>query len=74
MSTIVSSSTARPALRRIRDGYWRVTAPSGVVLGYVEEIDQEASRRYRAKRLVASTRVVEVGDFSEVAEAIECLR
>ena len=73
MSTI-ASSTARPALRRIRDGYWRVTAASGVLLGYVEEVEQDAARRYRAKRLLGSARVMEVGEFSDVAEAVECLR
>jgi hypothetical protein len=74
MSRIVSTSTARPALRRIRDGYWRVTAASGVVLGYLEQVEPDPRPRYRAKRLLASAQVVEVGEFGDLAEAVECLR
>ena len=74
MFTIASSSTARPALRRIRDGYWRVTAVSGVLLGYVEEVEHDSTTRYRAKRLLGSARVMEVGEFSDVTEAVDCLR
>jgi hypothetical protein len=63
-----------PALRRIRDGYWRVSAASGVVLGYVEEIADPAGPRFRARRLYSSGRVGDIGDFWARADAIECLR
>lgn len=74
MSSIARTASAHPALRRVRDGYWRVTATSGVVLGYVEEVESGATRRYRARKLFASTRVMEVGEFGDVADAVECLR
>ncbi|MCS5733082.1 hypothetical protein [Herbiconiux daphne] len=64
----------QPALRRVRDGYWRVTAASGVVLGYVEQTDADGVARYRAKRLFSSLRVVEIGEFGAREEAAECLR
>lgn len=74
MSTTARTASAHPALRRVRDGYWRVTATSGVVLGYVEEVGEGSVTRFRAKRLIASVRVVEVGEFGDAAEAVECLR
>jgi hypothetical protein len=74
MSTIARTASAHPALRRVRDGYWRVTAASGVVLGYVEEVGEGSGTRFKAKRLFTSTRVVEVGEFCDAAEAVECLR
>jgi hypothetical protein len=74
MSTIARTASAHPALRRVRDGYWRVTAASGVVLGYVEEVGEGAGIRFRAKRLFAATRIAEVGEFGDVSEAVECLR
>jgi hypothetical protein len=73
MKTTTTTPTA-PALRRVRDGYWRVTAASGIVLGYVEETESEGQTRYRAKRLFSSLRVVEIGEFSRRDEALEILR
>ena len=73
--TTTSSTTTGPALRRIRDGYWRVTAASGLVLGYVEQIDADGELRFAAKRLLpSSNRVVGIGDFHSRDEAAECLR
>jgi hypothetical protein len=74
--TTTTASSASPAVRRVRDGYWRVTAASGRVAGYVEALDTGGERpRYRAKRLVPGTvRVVEVGDFWRFEEAAECVR
>ena len=76
MTTAAIAATATsPALRRIRDGYWRVTASSGIVLGYVEEVAAAAEPRFVAKRLVPSTtRVVAIGEFWHREEAAECLR
>ncbi|MCS5718665.1 hypothetical protein N1027_11025 [Herbiconiux sp. CPCC 205763] len=64
----------RPELRRVRDGYWRVTAPSGILLGYVEEFESEGLPRYRATRLHPPLRLVAIGEFAEREEAAECLR
>lgn len=63
-----------PQLRRVRDGYWRVTAPTGILLGYVEEIESEGRQRYRATRLHPPLRLVGIGEFGEREEAAECLR
>jgi hypothetical protein len=72
--TTTTPTLNRPELRRVRDGYWRVTAPSGIVLGYVEEIDQEGLPRYRATRLHPPLRLVPIGEFGGRDEAAECLR
>ncbi len=64
----------RPELRRVRDGYWRVTAASGIVLGYVEEVENEGRLRYRATRLHPPLRLLPIGEFGGREEAAECLR
>ena len=73
-----STTTGRPALRRVREGYWRVTAASGHVLGYVElragEHGETGGPRFTAKRLLPSLVVVPIGDFGSAEEAMECLR
>ncbi|MDO9398405.1 MAG: hypothetical protein Q7T71_17820 [Herbiconiux sp.] len=75
MTTAVRIRSTGPALHRIRDGYWRVTAASGAVLGYVEQVDSDGLIRFRAKHLVpGTTRVVELGEFWQRDEAAECLR
>jgi hypothetical protein len=63
-----------PAVHRVRDGYWRVTATSGIVLGYVEEVADPQGPRFRARRLYSSGRVGDVGEFWQRGEAVECLR
>jgi len=63
-----------PGLRRVRDGYWRVTAASGAVLGYVEEISGESRARYRAKRLHSGLRILDIGEFGSRDDAAESLR
>ncbi|SDZ29403.1 hypothetical protein SAMN05216554_3097 [Herbiconiux ginsengi] len=64
-----------PHLRRVRDdGYWRVTAPSGILLGYVEEVEVDGRPRYRATRLHPPLRLVGIGEFAALDEATECLR
>ncbi|WP_368496738.1 hypothetical protein [Herbiconiux sp. A18JL235] len=73
-----STTTGRPALRRVREGYWRVTAASGHVLGYVELNEgghgEPTVRRFTAKRLLPSLVVVPIGEFGSAEEALECLR
>jgi hypothetical protein len=71
MSTTTAS---RPALRRIRDGYWRVTAADGHVLGYVESSDRADAERFTAKRLLRSLQVVAIGEFGSADDAVESLR
>ncbi len=63
-----------PGLRRVRDGYWRVTAASGAVLGYVEQASDDGRARYRAKRLHSGVRILDIGEFGALDEAAESLR
>ncbi len=74
MTTTHHARHAVPALRPIRDGFWRVTAASGAVLGYVEEHLDDGRRRYVARRLHSGIRILEVGEFGGLEEAVECLR
>jgi len=74
MTTSILTGRQGPATRRIRDGYWRVTAAAGFVLGYVEQLDDEGVPRFRARRLLPSMRQMEIGDFWGFDEAVECLR
>jgi hypothetical protein len=72
MTTI--TRTLGPELHRVRHGYWRVIAPSGVVLGYVEEFESDGVPRFRARRLLGAARLVEFGEFWVRADAVEALR
>ncbi|MGA1838393.1 hypothetical protein VD659_15845 [Herbiconiux sp. 11R-BC] len=82
METTTQTGLRHPELRRVRDGYWRVTAASGLVLGYVEQLEAEQSGapRYRARRLHAAAsfataaRISDIGEFASREEAAECLR
>jgi hypothetical protein len=79
MNTITTTTPGKPVLRRVREGYWRVTASSGAVLGYIEETTAGAPPaerpRYRAKRLLpGGARVAELGEFAEQTDAVACLR
>ncbi|MGD8167343.1 hypothetical protein ACEXOS_008975 [Herbiconiux sp. P16] len=72
--TTTTPITNRPELRRVRDGYWRVTAPTGILLGYVEEVESEGRLHYRTTRLHPPLRLVPIGEFGALDEAAECLR
>lgn len=75
MSISAQSTTGSgPEIRRIREGYWRVSGAAGAVLGYVEETTDAGGPRYRAKRLYSTGRVGEIGDFSRQQDAVECFR
>lgn len=76
MTTITRTlgSPVGPDLHRVRQGYWRVTAPSGVMLGYVEEFESDGVPRFRARRLLAASRLVEFGEFWHREDAVEALR
>jgi hypothetical protein len=63
------------ALVKLRGDLWRMTRPTGEVLGYVERFPTIAGERFRAKRLLARQgRFVVDGEFWSVNDAIECLR
>lgn len=61
------------ALVPLHDCLWRVTRPDGEVLGYVEALEGRDGRRFRAKRVNARLRrFVNVGEFWEMHDAVEC--
>jgi hypothetical protein len=70
-----TTPTARPgvALVQLHNELWRVTRPSGEVLGYIERFAEPEGTRYRAKRLlVQQRRFVIVGEFWGIDEALDC--
>jgi hypothetical protein len=76
-STDFTSSPARtrPGLHlvQLHDELWRVTRPSGEVLGYVERFGVRAGLRFRAKRfIVRQRRFVEMGEFWSMDDAVDC--
>jgi hypothetical protein len=63
------------AMIQLHDSLWRVTRPSGEVLGYIEKFEQQASEKFRAKRLLPrQRRFLPVGDFWDIDDAIDCFR
>jgi hypothetical protein len=57
-----------------RGGLWRVARRDGVVLGYVEHIDDEGVR-YRAKRMLPrAAGFTIIGDFWTADQAVDALR
>ncbi|MCU1583957.1 MAG: hypothetical protein JWM49_513 [Microbacteriaceae bacterium] len=60
-------------LVQLNDELWRVTRPTGEVLGYLEQFRVRAGLRYRAKRfIVRQNRFIEVGEFWSMDDAIDC--
>ena len=58
-----------------RGALWRVARPDGVVLGYVERVDDAAGAMYRSKRMVGRAAGFDVvGDFGVPDDAVEALR
>ena len=58
-----------------RGALWRIARSDGVVLGYVERVDDEGGARYRSKRMVArSAGFAVIGDFGAPDDAVDALR
>ncbi|CAN5296488.1 hypothetical protein BH11ACT3_BH11ACT3_13570 [soil metagenome] len=58
-----------------RGGLWRVARNDGVVLGYVEKVDDEGAVRYRAKRMLPrAAGFTVIGDFWTADQAVDALR
>ncbi|MGE3192886.1 MAG: hypothetical protein AB7K08_05395 [Microbacteriaceae bacterium] len=58
-----------------RGALWRIARADGVVLGYVERVDDETGAHYRSKRLVARAAAFDViGEFGVPDDAVESLR
>lgn len=61
------------SLVQLHDELWRVTRPTGDVLGYIEQFRVRAGVQYRAKRfIVRQRRFVAVGDFWNMDDAVDC--
>lgn len=72
-----SGSSARPSgpsLIVVRDGLWRVVDRSGAVLGHIEREAHADGERFLARRLVMSTRRIELGAFWLIDDAADCFR
>ncbi|MHB1171545.1 MAG: hypothetical protein ACYCZY_03430 [Lacisediminihabitans sp.] len=63
------------ALVPLHNALWRVTRPDGDVLGYIERFAVGGGNRFRAKRLhVIRRRVLVIGEFWSMDDAIDCFR
>jgi hypothetical protein len=65
--------TSRALITQLNESLWRVTRPTGEVLGYVETVADPDGTRYRAKRMIVrQQRFVPIGDFWSMEDAVEC--
>lgn len=65
------STALAPTLRQVRPTLWRVLRSDGSMAGYIEH----ATERYEARRMIGSTRrIVGIGDFSSIDDALSCFR
>jgi hypothetical protein len=65
--------TSRALITQLNESLWRVTRPTGEVLGYVETFADPDGTRYRAKRMIVrQQRFVPIGDFWRMEDAVEC--
>jgi hypothetical protein len=68
-------AVTRPGLHlvQLHNELWRLTRPSGEVLGYVERFSVRAGLRFRAKRFIAhQRRFVAIGEFWSMDDAVDC--
>jgi hypothetical protein len=63
-----------PNLVSVRDGLWRVVDRTGAVIGHIEREPSVDGERYVARRIVMSTRRIELGAFWRMADAADCFR
>ena len=63
-----------PTLVPVRDGLWRVIDRTGAVLGHIERQAHTDGERYVARRIVMSTRRIELGAFWRMDDAADCFR
>jgi hypothetical protein len=75
MDSTRTTAITRPGLHlvQLHDELWRVTRPSGEVLGYLERFGVRTGVRFRAKRFIArQRRFVEMGEFWSMDDAVDC--
>jgi hypothetical protein len=76
-TTIATGSGGRhggPQLVAVRDGLWRVVDRTGAVIGHIERQAHTDGERFLARRIVGSTRRIELGAFWRMADAADCFR
>jgi hypothetical protein len=58
-----------------RGALWRIARSDGLVLGYVERVDDDSGARYRSKRMIGRAAGFTIlGDFGAPDDAVEALR
>jgi hypothetical protein len=63
-----------PTLVAVRDGLWRVVDRTGAVLGHIERQTHNDGERFLARRIVMSTRRIDLGAFWRMEDAADCFR
>ncbi|TFB57105.1 DNA mismatch repair protein [Cryobacterium sp. TMT1-62] len=79
MSTPASPLPRLPVIRGlqfvpVKDGLWRVSNRSGMVLGHIERRTEVDGDHFAARRLLAATRTMNVGSFWRIDDAADCFR
>ncbi|TFD34344.1 DNA mismatch repair protein [Cryobacterium sp. TMT1-19] len=79
MSTPASPLPRLPVIRGlqfvpVKDGLWRVSNRSGMVLGHIERRTEVDGDYFAARRLLAATRTMNVGSFWRIDDAADCFR
>lgn len=68
-------SSSVPGVMAVGPARWRITDPSGLVRGHVEARAVPGGTRYAALRFHQPSHAFRtLGDFWNVAEAVECVR
>lgn len=74
-ATPLTGIRAGVAAVQLNDDLWRMTRPTGEVLGYVQRIDTAAGHKFVAKRMLPrQRRFLAVGEFWTADAAMDCFR
>ena len=58
----------------VKQGLWRVSNRSGMVLGHIEQSSEADGDRFAARRMIAATRTMNLGSFWRIDDAADCFR
>lgn len=73
--TSIHSTRIAPTLTSINGRLWRVSAPTGAILGHIERIEDQRGEKFRARRLRSGMpQGISLGEFWNVEEAADCFR
>ncbi|MFM9877334.1 MAG: hypothetical protein ACKVOG_05730 [Rhodoglobus sp.] len=74
-ATPLTGIRAGAAAVQLNDDLWRMTRPTGEVLGYVHRVETPAGPKFVAKRMLPrQRRFLAVGEFWTVDAAMDCFR